>query len=98
MSLDREAAGRIADAHLRHWREGTTYGELVQRDLHRSVVDSEVTENGVTYRVSATVWREQGDPAMVMTVKVKRAGGGLFSRSVLRQGRMHPDGTYVDGL
>jgi len=98
MSLDRQAAGRIAEEHLRRWRESATYADLVHRDLHQSVIDTEVTDGGVTYRVSSSVWREQGDPAIVMTVKVKQATGRFFRRSELRQGRMHPDGTYVDGL
>jgi hypothetical protein len=97
MGLDKVAARRLADEHLARWRASTTYAELAHRDEHSSSDESEVTDGGVTYRVVRTVWRESGDRAYTMSVKVTEAQRrGLFRSSVLRTGRMHPDGSYTD--
>jgi hypothetical protein len=95
MGLDRSVARRLADQHLARWRDSTSYAELAYRDEHRTSEDLEVTEAGVTYRVSRTVWQESDDRAYTMAVKVSRAQGrGLFRSSVVRTGRMRPDGSF----
>lgn len=97
MGLDKVAARRLADEHFARWRAGTTYDELAYRDEHSSNDDSEVTDGGVAYRISRTVWRESGDLAYTMTVTVREARKrGLFRSSVIRSGRMHPDGSVTD--
>lgn len=96
MGLDKVVARRLADEQFARWRASTTYAELAHRDEHSSSDDSEVAEGGVTYRISRTVWRESGDRAYTMTVKVSEARRGLFRSSVIRSGRMHPDGSVTD--
>lgn len=97
MGLDKVAARRLADEHLARWRAATTHDELAYRDEHSSSDDTEITEGGVTYRISRTVWRESGDRAYTMMVKVSEARRrGLFRSSVIRTGRMHPDGSFTD--
>jgi hypothetical protein len=97
MGLDKVVARRLADEHLARWRDSTTYAELAHRDEHLSSDDVEVTEGGVTYRVNRTVWRESGDRAYTLAVKVSEAQRrGLFRPSVIRSGRMRPDGSFVD--
>ena len=97
MGLDKVAARRLADEHYSRWCASTTYAELTHRDEHSSSDDSEVTDGGVAYRISRTVWRESGDRAYTMTVKVSEARRrGLFRSSVIRSGRMHPDGSVTD--
>jgi hypothetical protein len=95
--MDRVVARRIAADQLARWRATTSYAELAHRDEHASSDDSEVTEAGVTYQVTRTVWRASGDRAYTMAVKVREAKRrGLFRSSVIRTGRMRPDGSFVD--
>lgn len=97
MGMDKVAARRLADEQLARWRAATTYGELAYRDEHASSEDSETVAGGVAYRISRTVWRESGDRAYTMAVKVSEARrSGLFRSSVMRTGRLHPDGSYTD--
>ena len=97
MGLDKMVARRLADEHLARWRDSTSYAELAYRDEHRSSDDVEVTEAGVTYRISRTVWQESGERAYTMAVKVSQAQRrGPFRSSVIRSGRMRPDGSFVD--
>lgn len=97
MGMDKVAARRLADEHLARWRASTNYAELAYRDEHSSSEDTEVTQGGVTYRVSRTVWRESGDRAYTMAVRVSEARRrGLLRSSVTRTGRMLPDGSFTD--
>ena len=97
--MDKQAAGRIADARLAQWQASATYAGLAWADHHRSSTTTRATVDGVTYDIESTVWLEQRDTTYVMAVRVTESGRKRwFGGSVTRHGRMFPDGRYVTGL
>ena len=99
VGLNKQVATAIAEQQLAAWRDSVTYAELHYLNDNNSVQDSEVAgPDGITYRVSRVVYREQHDTDIAMQVKVSEAGRRSLFRSVTRQGRMSPDGRFTDGF
>lgn len=97
--MDKEAAGRLADEQLGVWQRSVTYGDLAYADEYESSTSREVTFEGTVYDVTSTVWRERGDAAYTMSVRVSESGRkSFFAKAVSRHGRYFPDGRSELGL
>ncbi|MBJ8337715.1 hypothetical protein JGU71_02335 [Antrihabitans sp. YC3-6] len=96
--MDKQVAGRLADEQLDAWQRGTTYAELAYADDNSSTTTRELVADSVTYAITSTVYREQGQQAYTMSVRVTVAGKkSLFGSAVSRHGRMFPDGRFAPG-
>lgn len=96
--MDKEAAGRLAEARLAEWSRTASYADLAWADDNESTTRAQVHDSGVDYTVESTVYREQGANVYTLAVRVSETvKSSFFRKSVSRYGRMYPDGRFVEG-
>jgi hypothetical protein len=96
--MDKQVAQRLAGDRLAEWAGSASYSDLAWANDNESSTTRQVSADGIDYTLESTVFREQGEQAYTLAVRVTETGRRhLFRKAVSRFGRVYPDGRFVEG-